>query len=264
MALCFNSLTCVSKLHLEDFALRSVSRQHCRNRAQQNLEIERQAPAFHVFEIQLHARFKRRIGARDDLPEPGYAWFHIQPAVIGGPVARAIVHGMGAWTYQAHIPFQDIPELGQFVEAVLAKKAAEPRNARIIGDFEERVPAFVESAQRIFQFVGAVDHGPEFIANKSLSLFSRAERTIDDRARRFELDGDGNHEQERPEKQKSDAGQCNVYDPLHERAANVDSALTWEGVASSNCAFASTVPVSLGQNKVQNLSWGRHGRRTCR
>src|SRR5437879_519949 len=106
---------------------------------------------------------------------------------------------MGARTYQAHIPFYDIPELGQFIEAVLAKKAAEPRDARIIGDFEERVPALVESAQRIFQFVRTVDHGAEFIASKSLSLFSRAERTIDDRARRFELDGDGNHEQERPE-----------------------------------------------------------------
>ena len=147
MALRLNWLTCESKFHLEDFALRSFSRQHCRNRAQQNLEIERQAPAFHVFEIQLHARFKRRIGARDDLPEPGYAWFHIQPAVIGGPVARAIVQRMGARTNQAHIPFQDIPELGQFVEAVLAKKAAKPRNARIIGDFEERVSALVASAQ---------------------------------------------------------------------------------------------------------------------
>src|SRR5437016_13035117 len=147
MALCFNSLTCVSKLHLEDFALRSVSRQHCRNRAQQNLEIERQAPALHVFKIQLHARFKRRIGARDDLPESGYAWFHIQAPVIVGTVSRVVVYGVGPRTNQAHIPFQDIPELGQFVEAVLAKQAAEPRNARIIGDFEERVSALVASAQ---------------------------------------------------------------------------------------------------------------------
>src|SRR5947207_12152428 len=175
------------KIKPTNFALRSFSGQDCGNGAQQNLAIERQAPTFHVLKIQLHARFKRRIGARDDLPEPGYAGFHFKPPMIGGPVARAIVHGMGAWTYQAHIPFQDIPELGQFIEAVLAKKAAEPRDARIIGDFEERVPALVESAQRIFQFVGAVDHGPESIANKSLSLFSRAERTIDDRATRIDL-----------------------------------------------------------------------------
>ena len=179
----FNRMTCESKLHLAGWALRSFSCQDSRNRAHQDLEIERQAPAFHVFKIQLHARFKRRIPPRDDLPEPGYSGFYIQSSVIGGPVARAIVHGMGARTNQAHIAFQDIPKLRQFVEAVLAKKAAEPRDARIIGDFEERVPALVESAQRIFQFVRAVDHGPEFITNKSLSLFSSAQRTIADRAR---------------------------------------------------------------------------------
>src|SRR5207302_9998410 len=108
-----------------------------------------------------------------------YAWFHIQPAVIVETVARVVVHGMGARTNQAHIPFQDIPELGQFVEAVLAKKAAEPRNARIICNFEERVSALVASAQRFFQFVRAVGHGPEFVTSKSLSLISRARRTID-------------------------------------------------------------------------------------
>ena len=136
-----------------------------------------------VADIQLHARFKRRISAGNDLPKPGYSGFYIQPPVIGGPVARAVVYGMGARTNQAHISFQDIPKLGQFVEAILAKKAAEPRDARVIGNLEERVAALVESAKRIFQFVRAVEHGPEFIANKSLSLFPGAERTIDDRTR---------------------------------------------------------------------------------
>src|SRR6266513_623891 len=158
----------------------------------------------HVFKIQPYARFKRRIRARDDLPEPCYAWFYFQSFVIIGTVSRVIVYGMGARTNQAHIPFQHIPELGQFVEAVLPKKVAERGDARIISDFKESVLALVVSAQRIFQFVSSIEHGPEFVTNKFLSLFSCAGGGIDDRARRLQLDGQGNRKQEWPKEQKCD------------------------------------------------------------
>src|SRR5437016_9174762 len=113
---------------------------------------------------------------------------------------------MGARTNQAHIPFQHIPELGQFVEAVFPKKAAEPGDAWIISDFEERVLALVEPAQRVFQSISPVEHGSEFITNEFLSLFSCAEGCIDDRTRRLELDGQGNCEHEWPEERNCDGG----------------------------------------------------------
>src|SRR5947207_13251393 len=107
----------------------------------------------HVFKIQPYARFKRRIRARDDLPEPCYAWFYFQSFVIIGTVSRVIVYGMGARTNQAHIPFQHIPELGQFVEAVLPKKAAKLGDARIISEFKERVMALHVTTQHMLTFI---------------------------------------------------------------------------------------------------------------
>src|SRR5437879_268132 len=114
---------------------------------------------------------------------------------------------MGARTNQAHIPLQHIPQLRQFVEAVLAKKTAEPGDARIIGDFEERILALVELTQEIFQSVSSIEHGPELIANKFLSIFSGTEGGIYDRASRLYLDGQGNRKEKRPEEQNSDGGQ---------------------------------------------------------
>src|SRR6266480_1237000 len=183
-----------------------ASRQHRGNRAHQYLEIEQQAPVFYVFKIQLHTRFKGRIRARDDLPKPRYAGFYVQSSVMVGTVSHVIVYGMGARTNQAHIPFQHIPKLGQFVEAVLPKKVAERGDARIISDFKERVLALVELAQGISESIGSIAHGPEFITNKFLPLFSCAEGGMDDRARRLQLDGQGNRKQEWPEEQKCDGG----------------------------------------------------------
>src|SRR5207302_10364771 len=133
-----------------------------------------------------------RIRVREDLPERRYAWLHLQSAVIIGTVSHVIVYGMGARTNQAHIPFQHIPVVGQYVEAVLPKKVAERGDARIISDFKDRVLALVELAQGISESIGSIAHGPEFITNKFLSLFSCAEGGIDDRARRLQLDGHGN------------------------------------------------------------------------
>src|SRR6266850_4557638 len=138
---------------------------------------------FHVFKIQPQARFKGRIPARLDLPEPRYAGFYFQSSVIIGTVSHVIVYGMGARTNQAHIAFQDIPKLGKLIEAVLAKKSAEPGDARVISNLEERVSPLVESAQRFFQLVSPINHSPELITNKFSSLFPRAEGAINDRAR---------------------------------------------------------------------------------
>ena len=127
--------------------------------------------------------------------------------MVVGTVSHVIVYGMGTRANKAHIPFQYIPELGQFVEAVLPKKVTEPGDARIISDFEERVLALVELAQGISQSVSSIEHGPELVTNKFLSPFSRAEGGINDRARGLQLYGQGNREQERPEEQNSDGRQ---------------------------------------------------------
>jgi len=58
--------------------------------------------------------------------------------------------GKRPWANQAHIAFQDVPKLRQFVETVFAKKSAKASNTRIIGDFEEWTAALVQPTQVCF------------------------------------------------------------------------------------------------------------------
>jgi hypothetical protein len=124
---------------------------------------------------------------------------------------------MGPWTHQTHVAFQNVPKLGQFVEAVFAKKAAQPGDPRIISDFEKRIFSLVEAAQGIFQAIRPIEHGPEFITNKCLSLLPGSERSIDGWARRLQFDCQGNHEKKRPQQQKRSAGQYHVQNPFQDR-----------------------------------------------
>src|SRR2546429_2414463 len=52
-------------------------------------------------------------------------------------VPSNVFERMRTRTDQAHVPFQDIPQLWQLVQAALAQKSAEPRDARIIGHLEK-------------------------------------------------------------------------------------------------------------------------------
>ena len=77
-----------------------------------------------VSHIQLHARFKGRIFAGGHLPQSGYARRHFEALFMPRAVLFHVFKRMGARADQAHVALEDVPELRQFVQAVLAKKTA--------------------------------------------------------------------------------------------------------------------------------------------
>src|SRR5258708_3585740 len=65
------------------FALRSPpSRQNRRNRAQQDLQIERRRPVVDVLQVELHPAIEVDVIAAADLPEARQSWLHRQPAPV--------------------------------------------------------------------------------------------------------------------------------------------------------------------------------------
>lgn len=119
---------------------------------------------------------------------------------------------------QAHVPFQDIPQLRQLVEAVLAQKAAEPRDARIIGHLEKGTSARMEMENLVAQPVCAMNHCPKLVTGKEHAPFTDAQRRINRRALRLESHSHSDHKHQRPEQENSDRGEQEIQNPFGKSA----------------------------------------------
>lgn len=97
--------------------------------------------------------------------------------------------------YEAHFPFQHVPELGKFVEASLSEEGAALCNAGIIFQFEFFIPfrfgRRVGSQEVLQHFFRVYAHGAEFVAVKFFSVFSYAAVFEDDRSRGVVINPEG-------------------------------------------------------------------------
>lgn len=141
-----------------------------------------------VFEVQTHVGLEGRILPGGDLPQSGDARFHFEAAQVFETVLSVVVERVRARPHQAHIALHDVPELGQFVDAVPAQETAEGRDPRVVSDFEAGTLPFVAAAEFFFQCIGVCDHSAEFVEGEDPSLLSDAGRAIENRTGGIELD----------------------------------------------------------------------------
>ena len=94
-------------------------------------------------------------------------------------------------TDNAHIAAQHIVELGQLIQRVSAQEAAEPGDAGIVGNLEQYLPALVQVHHAGAPPFRVADHGAELDAAEDAALLADAVREVEDRARRIQLDGNG-------------------------------------------------------------------------
>src|ERR1700737_166556 len=85
-------------------------------------------------------------------------------------IALVIVEWVRPRSDQAHVPQEDIPKLGQLVEAVLAKPSSHARNPRIILHFEERTVSLILVPKLCLLQVRVGDHGAQLIAAECLAF----------------------------------------------------------------------------------------------
>ena len=102
-----------------------------------------------------------------------------------------------ARAHHAHVALEHIEELGQLVEGILAQKAAERGDARVVGDFEQHAVALVHVHHVGAALLGVADHGAELDAAEDAALLADALGGVEDRARRIQLDGDGDRQKQR-------------------------------------------------------------------
>src|SRR5579863_9915674 len=130
------------------------------------------------------------------------------------------------WSDQRHLAFEHIDKLRQLVKAAAAQETADTSDSRVLGQFINAVAIAVPRlALRVARdqlldvgFVSAgivVDvHGSEFQENKLLAVLPDSLLPEKDGALRCHLDGDGNGQENRREKQQGKGAADDIHDPL--------------------------------------------------
>lgn len=105
---------------------------------QENLDIQPEVPVSDVFFVQLYHFLKvGDIASAADLPETCEAGTEAQADLVVELVVFKLIHRGRTGAYQAHIAFEDIPELGQLVDTGVSYKGTyAPDDPGIIVDLE--------------------------------------------------------------------------------------------------------------------------------
>ena len=95
------------------FVLPSVPTQQGAGGSQENMEVRAQASGLKVLQVQLHPALEaQRIPVRLDLPETGDTWPDRQPLLLPGAILGGFPGERRTGTDKAHIPPEDVPQLG--------------------------------------------------------------------------------------------------------------------------------------------------------
>lgn len=113
-----------------------------RNGAPEEHEIQPDAPVMHVPAVHLYAFWIVDVAASAGLPHAGDAGENGVILFDIFPIPRDFFLDDGAGSDEAHLPLQDVQELGQLIEAGLSKEGAALCDAGIILQFEFSIPFF--------------------------------------------------------------------------------------------------------------------------
>jgi len=101
-----------------------------------DLEVEEEAPIFHVPEVVFDAFGEVGVTAQAvDLGPAGHAGFGMVAGVVVGDVVFEVLDEFGAFgagADEAHFPFEDVPELGDFVDVVFTHEGADAEAAGVV------------------------------------------------------------------------------------------------------------------------------------
>lgn len=113
-----------------------------RNGAPEEHEIQPHAPVMHIPAVHLDALGIVDIASSAGLPHAGDAGEDRVVLLDIFPIPRDFLLNDGAGSDEAHLPLQDVQELGQLIEAGLSKEGAALCDAGIILQFEFSIPFF--------------------------------------------------------------------------------------------------------------------------
>lgn len=128
-------------------------------------------------------------------------------------------------SYEAHFSFQDVPELGEFIEAGLTEEGAALCDAGVVFQFEFLIPFRLRRrvcGEEVFQhFLGVHAHGPELVAVEFFPALPHSPVFEDHRARGVVVHPDGDDKENGRNEDTADYGGTNIEEPLQEAVPGV-------------------------------------------
>ena len=179
----------VEKERIKTFASESVSKFLSRNDAdeglKENLQIEKERPVLEVIKVGFKACEHLFEGCGVAVVQGGVGR-HARAYLVEVLVARVNGHNLlykvfalRSRPYKRHVTYENIPQLGQLVEVVVAKKASDTREAVFV----------LFDAELRRSLLGVDFHAAEFIDEKRPSTFSDALLAVDGWSAVLALDG---------------------------------------------------------------------------
>ena len=135
-----------------------------------------------------------------DLRQAGQARPHVVPSRLLGGIAVEVFRQQRTRADETHLALEDVPQLGQLVDARPAQERSKPGDASSVGC-------------GILRAVGR-DHGPELDQRERTSVESRPHLAKEDRSSHRRPDAQSHHAHERREHHEADHGNRDVDEPL--------------------------------------------------
>lgn len=128
------------------------------------------------------------------------------------------IYGRRAGAHQAHVALEDVPELGQLVDAGVADEMADAFNdARVVVHLEHLALHLVLLHQLLFPLLRVGVHGAEFVNAEFPAIFADPVLREESRSRRFDADGRGHEDEGNSREEQPHKGAADIHDPLEEK-----------------------------------------------
>ena len=224
---------------------------------QEELEIEPEAPVVDVVQIEPDDLVEvLNSVAAADLPHPRNARLDADAPAVPVLIMPDFRARGGACSDQAHLPLEDVPELGKFVQTGPAQKFPDQRDPRVVPDFEDGAGHLVPIKKLPFSPFRSGAHGPEFPAAEDAPPLSDPFLGKEYRSRRIEPDCQGDEGEQKPGHQQPHQGANHVQRPLGQQLLGVERF----GVVGENrnaTMKKTQLPPRLGHLiKIENDAYG--------
>lgn len=206
---------------------------------QQDLQVQREPVIENILRIQPDDLFKvRDLASSAHLPHAGDAGLDGEAGAVMILVLFPFVHRGRAGADEAHVPFQDIEELREFVQARLADELADAGlsgpvredpvadHARVKVQLEHHpVGHAVLLHELLFPLLRVQIHGAELVDFKLLSVFPDALLLEEDRSRRGDIDDRADHQTQQQRERAAGEPREDIKETLDHRLMRGDIAV---------------------------------------
>src|SRR5580704_4106122 len=114
----------------------AIARKNSAGRLYQDLHVQHWGPHSRILQVQTNHLVKGGLASAVHLPEAGDTRSRFEQApTMPNVVGLNLVRNRRTRSNQGHLALQNVPELGNFIQTGTSHDFADPRDARIVGDF---------------------------------------------------------------------------------------------------------------------------------